>query len=153
MCIFESFSLRLLDGIIHPNMRPMISLVTAGFCCFLMTFSPQKVKNMVTLCPVAAAPLARTKEASARSRSSLNTISVLFFGLMAAGAVAFASAFSAMAVTTPFSLVSDTRRLPVLLHQLCTSRAKPGSVEVISTISPAWASSNDFFSFMIGPGH
>ena len=52
-----------------------------------MTFSPQKVKNMVTFLPIAAAPLAMTNEARARSRSSLNTMSVLWSAVAGAGRV------------------------------------------------------------------
>ncbi|CDE87644.1 unknown [Prevotella sp. CAG:891] len=77
MFIFESFSAVESPGIIMPNILAKMSLWTLGLLCFLMTFSPQKVKKMVTFLPVAAAPLASTKVARALSRSSLNMMKVL----------------------------------------------------------------------------
>ena len=77
MCIFDSLSLRELEGSIMPNIRPKMSFSTLGLRSFLIALRPQNVKNMVTFCPVAAAPLARTKVASTLSRSSLNTMNVL----------------------------------------------------------------------------
>ena len=74
--ICDNFSFKELDGSIMPNILPKKSFCTLGFCTFFKTFSPQKVKKMVTFCPVAAAPFASTKVASALSRSSLNRISV-----------------------------------------------------------------------------
>ena len=76
MLILESFSFRELEGSIMPNIFPKISFSTFGLCSFLITFSPQKVKKIVTFCPVAAAPLASTKVAKALSKSSLNMMKV-----------------------------------------------------------------------------
>ena len=49
-------------------------LSVRGFCIFFKTFNPQKVKNIDTFCPVAAAPLASTKVAKALSKSSLKEL-------------------------------------------------------------------------------
>jgi hypothetical protein len=54
----------------------IIVLYYAIYFGFLITLSPQKVKNIVTFLPMAAAPFAITNEASALSRSSLNTTMV-----------------------------------------------------------------------------
>jgi hypothetical protein len=76
MFIFERASLVESDGSIHENIRPKKSLVTFGPLVFLMAFSPQNVKKMLTFLPVAAAPLARTNVARTLSRSSLKRIRV-----------------------------------------------------------------------------
>ena len=76
MLILESFSFLELEGSIIPNIFPKISFSVSGLCNFLITFSPQKVKKMVTFCPVAAAPFASTKVAKALSKSSLNMMKV-----------------------------------------------------------------------------
>ena len=80
--ILDSFSFSLFAGSIQPNILPKISLDTAGFSRFLITLSPQKVKNIVTFFPVEAAPFAMTNEANALSRSSLKTINVLLSALL-----------------------------------------------------------------------
>ena len=80
-------------------MRPKMSFSTCGLRRFFMTLSPQKVKNMVTLPPVAAAPLASTNVAMARSRLSLNIMNVLSRLSPAAGVTALAHA-SRFSITT-----------------------------------------------------
>ena len=50
--ICDNFSFKELDGSIMPNILPKKSFCTLGFCTFFKTFSPQKVKKMVTFCPV-----------------------------------------------------------------------------------------------------
>ncbi len=96
----ESLSLRESDGSIIENIRPKKSFSTAGFFSFFMTLRPQKVKKMETLWPVAAAPLASTKVANARSRSSLNMISVLFLG-------AALHAVGVCGCSPPFSITTE----------------------------------------------
>jgi len=155
MLICESFKRRESEGNIMENMRPKRSFFTAGFCSFLMTLSPQKVKNIDTFLPVAAAPLANTKVASARSRLSLNMISVLLPGNAGAATVdrGAPEPFSMTTVWYPPSDFTLTTRLPVLPHHACASRGKPASVAFTSTQAPACMPSMAFFSFMIGPGH
>ena len=139
MFILDSLSLPLCAGSIQPNILPKISLETAGFCCFLITFRPPKVKNIVTFLPVDAAPLAMTKEASALSRSSLKTISVLLSALLRE--ISQAAVFSCLrivAATTPFLFSSATSSAPVILHQDATSFPKAWSVAVIWSCSPAF---------------
>ena len=132
MFILDSLSLPLCVGSIQPNILPKISLVTVGLCCFLITFSPQKVKNMVTFLPVEAAPLAMTKEANALSRSSLKTISVLLSALFREiSQEAVFSCLRMMAATTPFLFSNATSSAPVILHQEVTSLPKAWSVAVI----------------------
>src|SRR3712207_46186 len=117
MLIFESFRFNELEGSIMANIFPKISFSTAGFRSFLITFSPQKVKNTVTFCPVAAAPLARTNVASALSRSSLNIISV--FPLSSHEVTrphALGSPFSITTTAFPPCDSVETRWLPVELH-------------------------------------
>ena len=124
-------------------MRPKRSLATEGFCCFLMMFSPQKVKNIVTCLPAAAAPLAITKEASARSKSSLKTISVLPSAApegegeapQHAGAAA-ASPLLTVASTMPPCCSTPSSRAPVIRHHETTSRAKAWSVARIRSRPP-----------------
>lgn len=72
----DNFNFKELEGSIMPNIFPQISFFTTGLSSFLMAFSPQKVKKMVTFFPVAAAPFASTKVAKTLSRSSLNRIKV-----------------------------------------------------------------------------
>ena len=56
--------------------KAMGNFETAFEKMYQITFSPQKVKKMVTFCPVAAAPFASTKVAKALSKSSLNMMKV-----------------------------------------------------------------------------
>ena len=74
--ILESFSLPVPLGIIKPNIFSIKDFLTFCASAFLSTFNPQKVKNMVTGLPIAAAPFAMIKDANTLSRSPLNTISV-----------------------------------------------------------------------------
>jgi hypothetical protein len=48
-----------------------------------MVFNPQKVKNIVTFIPIAAAPVAMMKAAIARSRSPLRSTMVTLSDLAA----------------------------------------------------------------------
>ena len=154
MLILESFSFLELEGSIIPNIFPKISFSVSGLCNFLITFSPQKVKKMVTFCPVAAAPFASTKVAKALSKSSLNMIKV--FPLPSHEVTIlhdFGSPFSITTIDFPPEVSFEINWLPVELHHAAASRGKPGSVEVISTRSPETSVSIVFFIFRIGPGH
>ena len=66
-------------GIIKPNIPSMKLLATETFSGRRRMFSPQKVKNMVTLRPMAAAPFAIMKAAMVLSRSPEKTTKVLSF--------------------------------------------------------------------------
>ncbi|MNE67803.1 hypothetical protein D3C80_1634310 [compost metagenome] len=77
MFILDKPSLRLLEGSIMLNIRPSTVFDTDGGCGLRNMLRPQKVKNIVTLRPLAAAPLAMIKEAIALSRSPLKTTMVL----------------------------------------------------------------------------
>ena len=137
-----------------PNIRPKISFFTLGFAVFLITFSPQKVKNIDTFCPVVAAPLASTKVASALSRSSLNMISVLALPPPAARTVHVSDEpFSMTTVYFPLSSDLYTNLLPVVLHHACASRENPASVATISIRSPSEIKSIACLIFITGPGH
>jgi hypothetical protein len=65
-------------GIILPNMacRTLFLSVVCTFSGLRRMFRPQKVKNMVTSSPMAAAPLAMMKAAMTRSKSPLNRMIV-----------------------------------------------------------------------------
>ena len=64
------------DNVMPPNIASMKDLSTFCLLFFLRTLRPQKVKNMVTLRPIAAAPLAMIKLASTLSRSPEKTMMV-----------------------------------------------------------------------------
>src|SRR5574344_958138 len=133
--IFDNDKALLLEGSIIPNILPKISFSTDGFCRFLITFKPQKMKNIVTFLPVDAAPLAKTNEANARARSSLNTMNVLpLFGLTAfmTQVDGWFSLFSTVALTIPSELSTSMSLAPVILHHAATSLADAGSVAVIT---------------------
>ena len=154
MLIFESFSFPELEGSIIPNIFPKISFSVFGLCNFLITFSPQNVKKIVTFCPVAAAPFASTKVAKALSKSSLNMMKV--FPLLSQEVTMlhdFGSPFSITITDFPPEDSFETSWLPVELHHAAASRGNPGSVAVISTRSPGASMSIVFFIFKIGPGH
>ena len=154
MLILESFSFSELDGSIVPNILPKMSFSTLGLCNFLITFSPQKVKKIVTFCPVAAAPLARTKVASALSKSSLNIIRVLpLLSHVVVRLQAWGSPFSMTTTDFPPVLSLEINLFPVELHHAAASRENPGSVATISTLSPRTSVSIVFFIFRTGPGH
>ncbi len=151
--ILESPSPSELLGSIMLNIFAITSFSTLGAFGFLMAVSPQKVKNMVTFLPNAAAPLAITKAARMRSRSLLKTTKVLS---------SFAAPLLSGRVPAPFwmvavillALVSRFSSLfPVTLHQEGASVAKPGSVAVILSISPSLSLSISSLSFTMGPGH
>ena len=63
-----------------PNMRRSQSFAELGAPFRLIAFSPQKVKNIVTFMPMAAAPVAIIKAAIARSISPLNKTIVTLSG-------------------------------------------------------------------------
>ena len=121
---------------------------------FLIAFSPQNVKNIVTFFPVAAAPLASTKVAKVLSRSSLNRMNV-FPSSVVISLIAFSQedAFSISTRYVPFADDFSRKWLPVLLHHASASRGKPASVACISRRSLGFRVSMLFFSFIIGPGH
>ena len=77
MFIRDSPSLVLPRGIIPPNIRSSKVLFARTRFGRRRIFSPQKVKNIVTRRPMAAAPLAMIKEAMALSRSPLKTTILL----------------------------------------------------------------------------
>ena len=154
--ILDNFSFRESDGSIQPNILPKKSFCTAGFRSFLMAFSPQNVKNMVTFSPVAAAPLARTNVAKVLSRSSLNRIKVLPFLPLAGEALGWGVTPSFLMMRTrytPFSSVFERKRCPVVRHHASASRGNPASVALISRHWPGCRLSMPFFSFRMGPGH
>ncbi len=146
MSSFERCSRPLCAGSIQPNIRPMRSFPTAGFSRFLMTLSPQKVKNIVTRFPVAAAPLAMTNEASALSRSSLKTTIVLLIGRRrgrAAGAgcawphgIAEGAGLRISARTLPPQLSRASSSAPVMRHHEATSWPKAWSVAAMRSCPP-----------------
>ena len=112
------------------------------------------MKNIVTGCPVAAAPLASTKVTSALSKSSLNIISVLPLASCSSGIVdAPDEPFSMMTVYFPFSSELLMSRLPVVSHHACASRENPASVATISILSPSVIESIACLIFITGPGH
>src|ERR1035438_5808397 len=63
-------------GIIEPNMPWRKPFLCLGAWGLRRRLRPQKVKNIVTSSPIAAAPFAIMKAAIALSRSPLKTISV-----------------------------------------------------------------------------
>ena len=132
MFILDNLSLLLPSGIIIPNIFSIMDFF--GFTAFALrrALSPQKVKNIVTGLPIAAAPLAIMKEASTLSRSPLNTIIVLpCFSEAASSAFAGAPSSLPFLTYTIFSLPCrscPTRVFPVLLHHAPISAAKPMSV-------------------------
>ncbi|KAF5028924.1 hypothetical protein DSECCO2_653970 [anaerobic digester metagenome] len=140
-------------GSIMPNILPIISLSLLALPGFLITFKPQKVKNMVTFLPVAAAPLAITNEARARSRSSLNTIRVLFLPPPEPASRTLPPPFCTEAMIFLPAELTLSSLFPVILHQAGTSLAKPGSLAVIFRTSPSDNRSISFLSRMMGPGH
>ncbi|MNW64450.1 hypothetical protein D3C74_427330 [compost metagenome] len=75
--ILDNGSFRVPCGIIIPNILSSPFFFTAEASPLRNTFSPQKVKNIVTCLPIAAAPEAMIKEAIVLSRSPLNTIIVV----------------------------------------------------------------------------
>ena len=79
ICIFDSFNLSAPRGSIQPNIFSMRFFFTGTASGRRSTFNPQKVKNIVTCWPMAAAPLAMINEARARSNSPENTIKVFAF--------------------------------------------------------------------------
>ncbi len=129
----DSLRRRECEGSIQENMRPNISFFVAGLRSFLMALSPQKVKNIETFSPVAAAPLARTNVASALSRSSLKRINDLPRGAAAASAAVrlVGEPFSMTILCMPRVESCDTKRLPVDSHQARASVANPGSVALM----------------------
>ena len=152
--ILDNFNFSELEGNIIPNIFPKISFFTLGLLSRFITFSPQKVKKIVTFCPVAAAPFASTKVANALSRSSLNMIKVLPLPSQEVTRLqAFGSSFSIITTDFPPELSLEISLFPVELHHADASRAKPGSVEMTSTRSPGVSVSIVFFIFRIGPGH
>ena len=79
---------------------------------------PQKVKNIVTLRPMAAAPLAMMKLASALSRSPLNTMIALSLPL----AVAMQAPVVADSPSQPFLIQTEKpSSLLLTLHDRCSS--------------------------------
>ncbi len=149
----------MLFGSIIPNIRPRRSLRTPRVF-FLSTDNPQKVKNIVTVLPVAAAPFASTKDASALSMSFENTMKVAPFpserahgALPSAVAVPAAPPFSISARIMPPWVSIEASVFPVSAHQDFTSRAKPGSVALTTIWSPGEHLSISCLSRMIGPGH
>ncbi|MPM61718.1 hypothetical protein SDC9_108578 [bioreactor metagenome] len=120
----ESCSMPL--GSMPENIVPMKSFFTLGACFLRRTERPQKVKNIVTGLPVAAAPFARTNDASALSRSLEKTIMVApLSGSQMAGfspdeegmAQTSGFPFPMMASMIPLVVVTLTSSLPVSLHQ------------------------------------
>ena len=77
MFILDRVGLPAPRGIIQPNIRSMRVLRTGTACGRRSRFRPQKVKNIVTSLPMAAAPLAMMNAAIALSKSSLKTTRVL----------------------------------------------------------------------------
>jgi len=143
-------------------MRSRKPFLTGAAFSLRRILSPQKVKNIVTLLPMAAAPFAMIKAAIARSRSLLNTTIVRLLLPRACGAAGLSSSADSVSACGPLrtharimrpSSLADIRVLPVLLHQAAMSILKPGSLAVISMVAP----SGRFFiaadSFIIGPGH
>ena len=155
MFILESDNLVESEGSIHENIRPQISFATLGLWVFLMAFSPQKVKKMLTFLPVAAAPLASTKVARALSRSSLKSMNVLpwAFATGCVASAARATLFSISTMCMPDSECLLINRLPVVRHHASASRGKPASVAFTISLCPASSFSMACFIFMIGPGH
>ncbi|KAF5028382.1 hypothetical protein DSECCO2_659630 [anaerobic digester metagenome] len=92
MFILESPSFLLPRGIIMPNILDMKSFLTLTFSGLRKTFRPQKVKNMLTLRPMAAAALAMMNEAMALSRSPEKTM-IFFLSLPSETAAAGFSPF------------------------------------------------------------
>ena len=72
-------------GIMAPNIRSTKLLTTGAFSGRRRMFSPQKVKNMVTRRPIAAAPFAMMKAAMVLSKSLENTTKVLSSCTVAGG--------------------------------------------------------------------
>mgnify|MGYP007016529440 CR=1 FL=1 len=79
--ILERASLREPRGIILANILAIKSFSAVTFSGFLKIFRPQKVKNILTFLPIAAAALAMMKEAMALSRSPEKTMRFLWFFL------------------------------------------------------------------------
>ena len=77
MFMRERPSLRVPRGIIMPNMRSMSVFLTRTRLGLRRMLSPQNVKKIVTLRPIAAAPFAMMNTAMVLSRSPLNTTKVL----------------------------------------------------------------------------
>ena len=103
----------------------LIFVDTAGFSRFLITLSPQKVKNIVTFFPVEAAPFAMTNEANALSRSSLKTINVLLSALLPPVAILHSAFFfRTVAAIVPPLFSRETNSAPVILHHEETSFPK-----------------------------
>ncbi len=83
--MLESFNFLLPRGIILPNIFSIKVLLTLPGLSFLKMLIPQKVKNMVTLPPMAAAPFAMIKEAMALSNSPEKTTIVLLLSVLQLG--------------------------------------------------------------------
>ena len=77
--IFESDSFFEPRGIIIANIFEIKFFLILTFSGRRMIFSPQKVKNIVTFRPIAAAPLAIINDAIALSKSPEKTIIFLLF--------------------------------------------------------------------------
>lgn len=77
--IFDSASFFEPLGIIVPNIFETIFFFTLTFSFLRMILRQQNVKNLSTLMPIAAAPLAMMNEAIALSRLPLKTIIVFSF--------------------------------------------------------------------------
>src|SRR5665648_588839 len=157
--ILDSLSFPAPLGIIAPNMVEIKSFFAAVFSGLLSAFSPQKVQNMLTCLPMAAAAFAMIKVAITLSRSPENKMRFFLSQgpLLAAPQEAFDKRFITfflMVVTaTPLLCVLSINTFPVLLQKPSMSEANATSVVEISITSPSFASLIDFESFTIGPGH
>jgi len=140
-----------------PNILSINPLLTLTFSGFLKIFNPQKVKNIVTFFPIAAAPLAIIKEAIALSKSPLNTTMVLLsfsdISLIPTETLfTFLQPFFITAIIKPLSFLISKSSLLVLLHQAFTSGKNPGSEAFTFSISPSSIYPIVEFTCINGPG-
>src|SRR5665648_705929 len=156
--ILDSLSFPAPLGIIAPNMVEIKSFFAAVFSGLLSAFSPQKVQNMLTCLPMAAAAFAMIKVAITLSRSPENKMRFfLSQGPLLAGPqealVCFITFFLMVVTAIPLLCVLSINTFPVLLQKPSMSEANATSVVEISITSPSFASLIAFESFTIGPGH
>lgn len=128
------------EGSIKLNILLQKSFLTFGLWVFFIVLSPQKVKNIDTFLPVAAAPFASTKVAKVLSRSSLNRIKVfpLVSYKVCSSILACGVDFSIITLCMPFFEFLPMNLFPVVLHHASASLGKPASVAMSSIRSPGW---------------